>query len=81
VSLPVDSISFGGGRHSNMAVARNNLASLDKFMNSLTNSNIIEFYQHVAENLQELTAAKETATNLLVYLLPACQKQTISETH
>ncbi len=53
---------------SNMASARKNLASLDKFMNALTDSTIIEFNWHVAENLQELTAVKETTTNLLVSL-------------
>jgi hypothetical protein len=53
---------------SNTAVARSNLSSLGKYMKELPDSNIETFHLYVKENLQELAAANETTTDLLVNL-------------
>ncbi len=53
---------------SNTAVSRSNLSSLGKYKNELPDSNITTFHLYVKENLQELAAANETTTDLLVNL-------------
>jgi hypothetical protein len=53
----------------NAAVARSNLATLGQYMKKLDDSNILSFNKYVKENVQELAAAGETTTDLLVNLL------------
>ena len=51
---------------SNTAMARAALSSLDKYMESLGDSNITQFCQYTKEKLQELEAANETTQDLTV---------------
>ena len=53
---------------SNTAVARRSLARLNEYMKTVPQSNITEFNQAVQANLQELEAASETTTDLVVNL-------------
>ena len=52
----------------NAAVARSNLATLGQYMKTLDDSNIVEFNAYVKINVQELAAAGETTSDLLVNL-------------
>jgi len=52
----------------NAAVARSNLTNLGIYMKTLMDSNITEFNAYVKRNTQELAAANETTSDLLVNL-------------
>jgi hypothetical protein len=55
----------------NTALARRNLANLRDYIKTIPDQNITTFHQYVKENLQELEAANETTTDLLVNLFAA----------
>jgi hypothetical protein len=55
----------------NVALAHRNLANLQEYVKNVPEYNIIMFHQYVKEQLQELEAANETTTDLLVNLFAA----------
>ena len=55
----------------NVALARRNLANLREYVKNVPEYNIIMFHEYVKEQLQELEAANETTTDLLVKLFAA----------
>lgn len=55
----------------NVALARRNLANLREHIKTIPEYNITLFHQYVKEQLQELEAANETTTDLLVNLFSA----------
>jgi hypothetical protein len=56
---------------SSSAIVRTNLSNLDRYMESLKDSNIELFHYHVKENVKMLDAAGETTSDLLVNLFKA----------
>ena len=56
---------------SSSAVIRTNLSNLDKYMESVKDSNIETFNHYVKENVKQLAAAGETTSDLLVNLFKA----------
>ena len=59
---------------SNTAVARTNLVSLDTYMESLPDSNVTQFIQHVQTQLKTLEAADETTHDLPINLFKGLRK-------
>jgi hypothetical protein len=55
----------------NVALAHRNLANLRECIKNVPEYNIITFHQYIKEQLQELEAANETTTDLLVNLFAA----------
>jgi len=58
----------------NTAVARQNLASLDAFVDNLPDSNVTELIKHVNENLKVLEAANETTHDLPINLFKGLRR-------
>ena len=59
---------------SSATTARENLSSLDSFMEKLPKSDITKLNQHVRENIKELEAANETTTDLVMNLFKGYAK-------
>lgn len=60
---------------SNTVVARENLSSLPKFMDSLPESNITEFNAYVKKQMELLAVNSETTQDLVTNLFEGMQKQ------
>ena len=64
--------------HSSTTVIRHNLSSLNTYMTVLKDSDIVAFHKYVNDNLNDLAAAGESTSDLLVNLFKAykCARDT-----